>query len=112
MSEKRKFERWPLNSFLNAYDVKNDTAIGYLADISYGGVMLVSEQPILTGEEISLKVEMPEDISEEADFEFSAKSIRCSKDSDFSYYDTGFRFDNLPEERIKLIEHLIEVYGF
>jgi len=92
MSEQRINKRLHLIYYLRVFDKKNNTLLGHLVDITTGGFMLLSENPIKTGIEfaLSMDVPLPEGLTERV--ELNAKSCWSNQDANPAFYDTGFQF--------------------
>ena len=83
-----------------------------MVDISSGGMMLISEDPIKTGPVYELRMVLPVDIEGNREITFSAKSKWCSEDENPDFYNTGFQLINPSLEHIKITEHLIQEFCF
>ncbi|MCP4753697.1 MAG: PilZ domain-containing protein [Proteobacteria bacterium] len=105
--EKRKHKRTLLASYLDTYEMDSHNVIGYLADISHGGMMLISKNPIQVNKAMSLHVNLPDESNNNKELKLVARSIRCIKDSDFNYFNTGFEIKDLSSRDIETIDHLV-----
>lgn len=111
MSEKRKHDRLLLLSYFNTYSAENDSTLGYLADISQGGLLLISKTPIKTDVSIPIKIDIPEDVDETQELKLVAKSVRCIRDSEFDYFNIGFQVESVSEQDLEKYEKLISIYS-
>jgi c-di-GMP-binding flagellar brake protein YcgR len=110
MSEKRVHQRSFLVSYLNASDTETNKDIGYVVDISKGGMMVISKKPITMDMNMSLAINVPEEITETKTFNVTAKSIRSIKDGDMDYYSTGFIFDELRSDDLQVLDNIIAAF--
>ena len=109
---KRKLHRNNLIYYLKVYDQKTDQPLGRLVDITPEGIMLISETPIPSDIDFTLRMEFPKEIFGEERMEFSARSMWCHKDMNPDYYDTGFQLIDVPLEHVLLIKKLVSEFGF
>jgi hypothetical protein len=112
MSEKRKLQRRHLIYYLRVFDRETNEVLGHLINISPAGIMLMSEEPIETNKIFKLRMDLPVEISEKTEILFDAESRWSKKDVNPEFYDTGFSIINLSYQDGRLIEQLIDDYGF
>jgi len=110
MSEKRKHKRSVLVSYFDAIDDENKSVVGYLVDISPGGLMLISKKPLETGRAMTLTIDIPAEIDESRQLCVKATGIRSLKDVDFDYFNTGFIMESTTPENQKIIDNLIAAF--
>ena len=67
--------------------------MGNLVDTTEG-CMLISDDPIETGADFELKLDLPEEIRGRQ-ITFDAHSRWCKSDVNPGFYDTGFRLSNI-----------------
>ncbi len=108
----RKLKRRHLIYYLRVYDRNTGVLIGHMADITTGGVMLVSESSIKTNKDFDFKMTLPAEIAGNRDITFNASSVWCKKDVNPDFYATGFKINNIESKDAKLIETLIAFFGF
>jgi len=111
MSEKRKHERQLLLSYFDTFESEKESTLGYLANISQGGLMLISKTPIETDISVPIRINIPEDIDKTKELKLIAKSVRCIKDTDFDYFNIGFQVESLSENEGNKFEKLIAIYS-
>lgn len=111
MKEKRKIKRRYLLYYMRVYD-ETRQQIGNLVDLTPKGAMLVSEHPLPIKTNYQLKLELSEDVADKPYLEFNARSLWCRPDVDPHFYNTGFRILDLSPEDVKIVNRIIEVYGF
>jgi len=112
MKEQRKLQRRHLIYYLRVFNDETNEVLGHLINISPEGIMIMSEKPLETGKLFHLRMDLPADVFRKQLIEFDAESRWCRKDVNPEFYDTGFLIKNLNEEDARLIEKLIDDYGF
>lgn len=112
MRERRKYPRKDLLLFANVYDSKSDRLIGTLLNITLEGAMILSESKIDSDNVMELHIKLPENFTEKNELVFTANSRWCAPDINPEYYDVGYQFANVSEEDSKIIQAIIEKYGF
>ncbi len=112
MEERRMSKRRNLIFYLQVFDQSTDELLGFAVDITPEGLMLLSNKPIDTGHDFTLRMTLPEEFSESNQIEFKAKSIWCEQDVNTDYYDTGFQLVDVEPETVSLIHRLTRHFGF
>jgi hypothetical protein len=112
MENRRKINRRYLLYFVRVYDAATRQQIGNLVDITPRGAMIVSQDPILAGQAIRLRVELTADITDKPYLEFPARSIWCHPDLDPNLFNTGFEILELTSVESGIIQKIIETFGF
>ncbi len=110
MSEKRVHKRALLVSYLDAQNTETNEDIGYVVDISKGGMMIISKKPIAVDMSMSLAINVPEEITETKVFNVTAKSIRSIKEVDLDYYNTGFIFNELRSADLRVLDNIVAAF--
>ena len=112
MADRRKTKRRYLLYYGRVYDETAQKQLGYLVDITENGFMLLSEEQIPVGATLHLKLELTLDISKGPYMNFTAKSLWCEIDIDPTHYDVGFAIVEIKPKDIKIIQDIIQEYGF
>ena len=112
MKEKRKIKRRYLLYYMRVYDAETRLQIGNLVDLTPRGAMLVSEHPLPIKTNYRLKLELSEDVADKPYLEFNAKSLWTRPDIEPHFFNTGFKILDLAAEDVKIVNRIIEVYGF
>ncbi len=112
MTEKRKLQRRHLIYYLRIFNREDGQVLGHLINISPEGIMIMSENPTEINKHFKLKMDLPVEIFEKSEIEFDAESRWTKKDVNPQFYDTGFSIINLTYQDGRLIEKLIDDYGF
>ncbi len=111
-SETRTMNRRHLFYYLEVFDVTTGKQVGNLVDITTRGCKLVSRNAIPEGQNMTLKIVLPDDYYTEKELVFEARSVWSANDINPDFYDTGFEVPGLGLEERKLIRRLIERVGF
>ncbi|MFO1430178.1 MAG: PilZ domain-containing protein [Candidatus Competibacteraceae bacterium] len=106
-AEKRNFKRWQLIFYLRVFDRDTGSLLGHLVDISEGGMMLISEQPIPIDQPFRIYLEVPQDTEPRQHIECDIHSLWSSNDINPDFYDTGFRFTRLTPYTLQQLGLLI-----
>jgi len=104
--EKRKHTRSRSIFDLKVMDRDTLLVIGYLLDLSSGGLGIISDDPIETQHTFRLELTIPLDEKHQDRIVFVAKSIWCQKAPDAELYNTGFQFMKLSDRANEAIEAL------
>lgn len=110
MLEKRKHKRSILVSYFDTYEREEKVFLGYLADISYGGMTLVSKKPIETNQVMSIQIEVSNDDNKRNDLLLDAKCIHCKEQKNHNYFNIGFELKEITETDINNIDDLMSLY--
>ena len=109
---KRQLKRVHLIYYLRIFDNDNGENIGHLVDITTEGIMMISEGPIPSGKDFSLRMQLPTNITGRDEIEFSAHCLWCKKDINPDFYVSGYRINTITPQEAKTITALINAYGF
>jgi hypothetical protein len=112
MLERRKYPRKDLLLFANVYDSKSGKIIGTLLNITLEGAMVLSENRIDANNVMELHIKLPDDFVHKNELVFTANSRWCGPDINPEFFDVGYQFANVSEEDSKIIQAIIEKYGF
>jgi hypothetical protein len=100
----RNQKRWQLVTHLRVFDYASNELIGHLFDVTSEGIRLISEQPITTGRQYHLKMDLPD---EAESLTLNAQSVWCQEDINPEFWDTGFKLLDVSNETKARIEDLI-----
>lgn len=107
MQERRKYKRGELLYYSRIYDRNTGEVIGHLGNITPYGLMIVSEEPLQIESMHDLRIELPQELEENAYLEIDAESLWCVPDINPNFYNTGFRLLDLGSEDFRLIEQMV-----
>ena len=108
MAEQRKHDRKYMINYLRVIDRNTEELVGNLVDVTTEGFMLISDDPIETGVDFELKLDLPEEIRGSRQISFDAHSRWCKSDVNPEFCNTGFRLSNISTNDIAIIESLIQ----
>lgn len=99
--ERRRDERQKLVSDLEVFDLERDALVGYLQNVSTGGMLLCSETPIPAQQYFFLEIRLRNedaarffDDGEDKFIRLEAKSLWCQKAELPSFFKVGFKLMN------------------
>ena len=108
--DQRKEKRVDLVYNLAAYDRNSGEIIGFLADITPAGFMLLCEKPLELKKEYYFRIEVASSSSSGKQIEFDADCCWRKINEFIDFYNCGFKFTNIDTEYIGEIDLIIETY--
>lgn len=113
MRERRKQERKNLMAYTQVFDLYGGFLLGYLADLTQYGAMVISEVLQRRDTEITLAFEIPElpNISTSR-MTLPARVVWCEHDISPQFFNVGFEFKEVSDQQRSLIETIIKEYEF
>ena len=111
MIERRELERMPTIYYLGVLERKTNDLIGYLADITAKGAMIMCEKPLSTGTTYQLRIEPCSLSSSTRAIEFDARCIWNGPDMNVEFYNCGFEFIKIDPKDIQEIKVLVNKFG-
>jgi hypothetical protein len=113
MQERRKQTRKSLMSYSQVFDLYGGAMIGYLADLTASGAMVIGQKAIEAGTEMTLQFEVPELVEVTVrKLTLPARVKWCNRDISPEYQNIGFEFKEVRAEQMKVILAIIETYEF
>jgi len=112
MQEKRSIDRRHLIYYLRIFNRPNKRLLGHIVDITPEGIMLMSEKPIPVNKDFKLRMYLSEVMLGKSYLDIDARSLWCKPDINPDFFDTGFVISNLTFNDSKIINELIDQYGF
>jgi len=110
--ERRNVERKYLVFYLRVFDGLSNRVIGYLRDISPGGIMLITESQIVGGQEFQLRMRLPTLARDRKEIILPATTRWCRRDGNPDFFLAGFQLENPAQRSSRYISNLIRDYGF
>jgi hypothetical protein len=105
----RNLERNNLIYYLRVSDVSTSRRLGYLADISTAGLMLMTDDPLPAGVPYRLRIEPPQAHARRGEpIAVSAVTKWSEKDKHSAFYRTGFELKDTSAAELKSIRRLIK----
>lgn len=111
MEERRKLERKYLAFFTRIFDRSSGDLLGHLADLSSGGMMVISEEPISIERDFSMKMDLGGSFFDKEHLIYEARSVWCLPDLNPNFWNTGFMITSISEEDIRILESIIDEFG-
>lgn len=103
MRERRRKKRLRLARYLKVFERTSEAFIGHLVDLNMGGMLLVSERPILPGTRLELSVEILQKKPP-----LSVEAVWCEEDSRLESYNIGCRLLEIPPDALAIIQALVQ----
>ncbi|MFC1490055.1 PilZ domain-containing protein [Candidatus Latescibacterota bacterium] len=110
IENKRKEKRVDLVYNLAAHDRKSGDVIGFLADITPSGVMLLCEKPLELKKEYNFKIEINSISSANKQIQFDAECCWRKTNDFIDFYNCGFKFTKIDTKYIGEIDFIIDQY--
>lgn len=110
-SEKRNFSRHHLIYYLRVFDGISSRVVGHIVDISSGGIMLITDEPISVQEEYRLRLRFPGTELDQEELIFDAVCRWCRQDENPDFYIAGFHIQDIPIEAENFFQGLIAEFG-
>jgi hypothetical protein len=107
MIDKRKTSRKIADEVLEVADQITGTIVGRVVNISAEGLMLLSEEPIVTGSVYQLEMELPSSESDSKRIAFGTEAVWSMEATQPESFWTGFRIIDISSEDVILIDDLI-----
>ena len=108
----RLIQRHQLTFFLKVFNRFTDKPIGYLRNVSDGGLMLISQLPMLVDANFEFRIKLPGADGEVQFIDLTARCLWCREDLTPHYYDSGFILYQPPAEYSALITTLRQYFSF
>jgi len=107
MRNKRVFTRKRPNESIAICDINTEHTLGYLANISMGGLMLVGQISTAPGTLFQLQMPLSTPIDGVKNIEFGVESLWCQRAKETCNYWTGFQIIDISDSTSKTIKALI-----
>ncbi len=112
MVERRELPRIPLLYYLAVFDRETDELIGYLADITPVGALILSDNELEPEKAYPLKLEYFSVIDGTKTFDMDGRCLRSTFDDSISFFRNGFQFIEISSDHMHEISSLIDTYRF
>ena len=113
MDEHRKEERKKMMAFTPVHDLNKNILLGYIADLTLQGALLVGEGPVEVDMRLTLAIDFPETPEFIARrMVIPARVVWCKREQDSPYYDTGTEFQTLEQPDKTILEAILERYQY
>lgn len=107
MNDQRKTPRTTTNEVLEIADQITGVQIGRVVNISAEGLMLLGQEPIITGSVYQLELHLRQASGEQTKISFGAEAVWTMEATQPDSFWTGFRIIDISNEGVLLIDELI-----
>jgi Tfp pilus assembly protein PilZ len=113
MQERRKQPRKNLMSYSQVFDLYEGRLVGYLGDLNLLGAMVIGDQPIQVGANMTVSIQLPELPNVSATrMALPVRVAWCQPDLSPEYFNLGLEFTLITDEQKQIVEAVIENYEF
>ena len=114
MYNRRKENRKKLMAFTPVYDAEKGTILGYLADLTMTGALIICDRPLETGSQLRLDIRFPDYLPaiHAEDATIAVRVMRCTQDESPRDYAIGFEFINIGPGQTKMVQAVLDRYHF
>ena len=112
MRDRRTLNRKYLTYFSRVVDRKSGRLVGYMADLTTGGALLIADRALEIGTELHLRMDLPEGFANKDHLIYNAKVMWHRPDDDPDFFKTGLKFLEIEWEDLAIIERVLNEYGF
>ena len=112
MEDRRKQPRSHLAFFTRLFDRHNGELLGYLANLTPEGAMLICDLPLAVGRTHRLYMDLTEVDFGKPHLEFDGECLWCRPDEiDPRTYNAGFRLSGLDAQDISIIQRIVNEHS-
>lgn len=114
MSKIRMEPRKKVMDFTPVLDVHTNTPLGYLGDLTPKGALMVSEKPLVPGQNLTVAIEFRDSPNKPPSKHMivSTRVAWCKLEENRTYYNIGMEFTDLLEANKQMIEAILRKYEF
>jgi hypothetical protein len=113
MQERRKLPRKDLMSYSQVFDLYGGKLIGYLGDLNLIGAMVIGDEPLKVGQQLTISIQLPELPKVTATrLALPVHIVRCQQDLSPEFFNIGMEFELVTDDQKKIIEAVLENYEF
>ncbi|WP_248799816.1 PilZ domain-containing protein [Pseudomonas sp. MWU13-2105] len=112
MPTDRRIERHQLPYFLQVFNRHTGKPIGYLGNVCEGGLMLISQLPLLVKAEFELQLRLPLSDGSQQLIDLRGRCLWCHEETSPGYYDSGFKLLESTAEYLQLVAALQHYFSF
>lgn len=106
-SEHRQRPRKNTPHLVKVLELDTGNPVGRVVDITAGGMMLVTRQPVTVGDRFQFRIVLPVMVHYRTEVDVEAEAVWTKKDDNPSFHKTGYRFVNLPGDDGYLLEDVM-----
>ena len=108
MTDPRDKIRKKARRFFIVHDRHEELILGRIGNMSLGGMMLISDDPVEVGRLYHCKLTLPEKVKGVKDFIFDAECRWCKQNKTGGWYEAGYQMRYLTERKIMMIKKITE----
>ena len=113
MDERRRLPRKYLIIYSRVFERNMGKLLGYLADLSLEGAMIITEDAMVEGTALALRFDLPDPkVFDASTLNLTARVARCNPDISPAFYNVGLEFLNVTENDKRVLEKMMDVYEF
>ena len=113
MQDRRTINRKYLAVYSRVFDRNTARVLGYLADLSQKGTMIISDNPMPEKAAFSLRFDLPDPPLFSANhLDIEATVAWSSPDIDPSFFNVGFEFTSVSALQSRILDEMMEAYEF
>jgi hypothetical protein len=112
MEERRKLRREKVPARIAVIDRNTEERLGHVGNLSAGGIMLRSKEPLALNRPYDLTLKLPDEVCGYTQLNVTAVSLWCKPGPDSTFYDTGMQISDMPECIEQIIELLVRDEDF
>ena len=113
MEERRKMPRKYLIIYSRVFNRGSGQLLGYLADMSLSGMMIISENAHPENASFPVRIDLPDTGKFRSDhIKLMCRVAWCQPDLDPSFHNIGFEFQDPTPEDLEIIQIMIDEYEF
>ena len=112
VTERRKHERIDLVFFISIFDRITGQLVGYLADITPDGALILTEEKISLDTELNLNIETVSEEFKKEYFEVDAVCVRSGEKNDLDFYESGLKFTKIKQGDLDKIKEIVSILKF
>jgi c-di-GMP-binding flagellar brake protein YcgR len=96
-------------NFFAVYNNNTGEILGHLADLSTGGMKLISTSAFPTNRIIPVRIDLPREVNGHDEITVTAKTVWCNPRSYGGLYDIGLHFEDVSRADLTIIEQLLSI---
>lgn len=113
MNERRHLPRKYLIIYSRVFERTLGKLLGYLADLSLEGAMIISEDKLAVDTLMALRFDLPDmNTFDRNSLNVDVRVARCDPDISPGFYNIGFEFQKVEEEQKTIILKMMDMYEF
>ncbi len=113
MEERRKLPRKYLIIYSRVFERHMGKLLGYLADLSQDGAMIITEEAMPEKTVLDLRFDLPDPkIFDANTLNVTARVARCNTDISPAFFNVGLEFQGVTEKEKQILEKMMELYEF